>query len=338
MYFFEWLMYDGRATTNYEELTKEADRQIESEEKLPPIRTTQKISGRITDNLSLYAHNKTYIDARTPNDEKRGLITLIAGSIGVAFLIMLAGSSYYIGADYLSLFKGTDDQLDTSDYLFMWIIPAIPLVSLYYYFKYVFPYLRLEAFTARRLIVRFNRITRKVYLLRPKHLGGIVALDWDAAEVCIDPNMSELEGTGGFVMLGWDKETRSVRDADGNLKDDFEVTLVGRPTRNASELLAFWEYIRRYMEEGPEAAPKPTKLIGKFPWPWRSFMAVWRLDSRFIKTPALWVFVLVYSLLLPLIVIHAFGHWISLLLCYEPKFPRSIEEAGVEVKAEKEIH
>lgn len=243
---------------------------------------------------------------------------------------MLILSLYYIGGYYISSLSETDEQLNSLDYAFMWVIPAIPATTLYFYIKHVSPYLRLELFTARRLIVRFNRITRKVYLLRPKHLGGIVALDWDAAEVCIDPNMSELEGTGGFVMLGWDKETRSVRDADGNLKDDFEVTLVGRPTRNASELLAFWEYIRRYMEEGPEAAPKPAKLIGKCPWPWRSFMAVWRLDSRFIKTPALWVFVIVYSLLLPLIVVHACGHWVSLLLCYEPKFPRAIEEAGLE--------
>jgi hypothetical protein len=153
-------------------------------------------------------------------------------------------------------------------------------------------------------------------------------LDWDTAEVCINPKMSELDSTGGFVMLGWDKETHSVRDADGHLKDDFEITFVGKPTRNASELLAFWEYIRRYMEDGPEAAPKPKKLIGKFPWPWRSFMAVWQLDSRFVKIPQLWIFVPIYGLLLPLIIVHACGHWVSLLLCYEPRFPRSIEDAG----------
>ncbi|MGF6591816.1 DUF6708 domain-containing protein [Pseudomonas sp. 2835] len=330
MYFFEWLMHDGRATTNYEELTKEAGRQIEEGVNISPIRVTQHVSNLTSDNFSLYTYSNTHVDVRTPNDEKRGLITLIPGVGGALLLCMLMSSLYYIGGYYISALSEADEQLNSLDYAFMWVIPAIPAITLYFYIKHVAPYLRLELFTARRLIVRFNRITRKVYLLRPKHLGGIVALDWDAAEVCIDPNMSELEGTGGFVMLGWDKETRSVRDADGNLKDDCEVTLVGKPTRNASELLAFWEYIRRYMEEGPEAAPKPAKLIGKFPWPWRSFMAVWRLDSRFIKTPALWVFVLVYSLLLPLIVIHAFGHWISLLLCYEPKFPKSIEKAGIE--------
>jgi len=329
MYFFEWLMYDGRATTDYEALGREADLQKETNEKLPPIRVTQTISKAITDNESLYNYNPTYIDVRTPNDEKRGLITLIVGGVGAGLLWMFFLAFYFLATYYYNEHKGSESTpLSIIDFISLHITPLIPITSLYLYIKYVFRYLRLEAFTARRLIVRFNRITRKIYLLRPKHLGGIVALDWDTAEVCINPKMSELDGTGGFVMLGWDKETHSVRDADGHLKDDFEITFVGKPTRNASELLAFWEYIRRYMEEGPEAAPKPKKLIGKFPWPWRSFMAVWQLDSRFVKIPQLWIFVPIYCLLLPLILVHACGHWVSLLLCYEPRFPRSIEDAG----------
>ena len=329
MYFFEWLMYDGRATTDYEALGREADLQKETNEKLPPIRVTQTISKAITDNESLYNYNPTYIDVRTPNDEKRGLITLIVGGVGAGLLWMFFLAFYFLVTYYYNEHKGSESTpLSIIDFISLHIIPLIPITSLYLYIKYVFRYLRLEAFTARRLIVRFNRVTRKIYLLRPKHLGGIVALDWDTAEVCINPKMSELDGTGGFVMLGWDKETHSVRDADGHLKDDFEITFVGKPTRNASELLAFWEYIRRYMEEGPEAAPKPKKLIGKFPWPWRSFMAVWQLDSRFVKIPQLWIFVPIYGLLLPLILVHACGHWVSLLLCYEPRFPRSIEDAG----------
>jgi hypothetical protein len=329
MYFFEWLMYDGRKDLDDEELAREAEKQIEEGVKKAPIRVTRSVSTRVSDNESLYAYNKTYIDVRTPNDEKRGLITLIPGAVGALFLSMFGTVLYYAIKYSLSGYKGDHLPLEISDYLILWGMPIVSIITLRLYYKYVFPYLRLEVFTARRLIVRFNRVTRKIYLLRPKHIGGIVALDWDTAEVCIDPKMSELDGTGGFVMLGWDKETHSVRDADGNLKDDIEITFVGKTTRNGSELLAFWEYIRRYMEEGPEAAPPPKKLIGKFPWPWRSLMAVWRLDSRFIRTPELWLFVLAYSLLLPLILLHALGHWISLLLCYEPKFPRSIAEAGL---------
>jgi len=329
MYFFEWLMYDGRSTNDCEEIIKETDQKTKEQEKPSPIRVTQSVSNSTSDNNSLYSYNSTHIDLRTPNDEKRGLITLIAGTGGALLFSMLILAFYFIAAHYWDRHKGDTTPIEIIDLISLHIIPIIPITSIYFYMKYVFRYLRLEIFTARRLIVRFNRVTRKVYLLRPKHLGGVVALDWDTAEVCIDPKMSELDGSGGFVMLGWDKETHSVRDADGNLKDDLEITFVGKPTRNASELLAFWEYIRRYMEEGPEAAPKPKKLIGKFPWPWRSFMAVWQLDSGFLKVPQLWIFLPIYCLLLPLIIIHACAHWVSLLLCYEPKFPRSIENAGL---------
>ncbi|MNF51847.1 hypothetical protein D3C84_331770 [compost metagenome] len=332
MYLFEWLMFDGRKTVDYEALEKEADRQIDDDEKIPPIGVTQSVSEALYHNDSLYAYNSTYMDVRTPNDEKRGLITLIPGTGGALLIWMLSFTLYYTIRDFSVGYKGDSIPLDIFDYIFMWLIPAIPIVSLYLYFKYVFPYLRLEIFTARRLIVRFNRITRKVYLLRPKHLGGVVALDWDKTDVCINPDMSELDGTGGFVLLGWEKEYHAVSDADGNPKDDFEMTLVGKPTRNAAELLAFWEYIRRYMEDGPEAAPAPERLLPRFPWPWHSLSAVWRLDTGFIKTPALWIFIPVHLLLLPLILIHACAHWVSLLLCYEPRFPRSIANAGIHRK------
>lgn len=171
-----------------------------------------------------------------------------------------------------------------------------------------------------------KRITRKVYLLRPKHLGGIRIMDWDKTEVLIDKNMSDLEGTGGDVILVWDKG--DGMDLQGTPTDNLEVIFVGKPTHNASELLAFWEYIRRYMEDGPAVAPAPKKLLSKFPWPWLSLKAAWGLDTGFLRHRALWVFVVANLLMLPAILIHATGHWLSLLLCYEPRFPRAIEEAG----------
>ncbi|MNC54243.1 hypothetical protein D3C75_1037170 [compost metagenome] len=68
--------------------------------------------------MSIYIHNNTYIDVRTPNDEKRGLITLIAGSAGTALICMLAIGLYYSGGDYLLLLMYNEKRLDTLDYLF----------------------------------------------------------------------------------------------------------------------------------------------------------------------------------------------------------------------------
>ncbi|WP_256577888.1 DUF6708 domain-containing protein [Pseudomonas sp. Irchel s3h17] len=329
MYFYEWMAFDGREKIDYQKLVSDTEKRKRHGKTVPPVTVDRSVSEAVFDNESLYSHSDTYIDVRTPNDEKRGLITLAAGTGGLMLCLAAIAAIWFPIEDFTRGADVNGNPLGWEFYVFTAALtPLTSLGALYLYFRYVFCQFRLEAFTARRLIVRFNRITRKVYLLRPKHLGGVVALDWDKAEVCLDPNMSEAEGAGGFVLLGWEKESHAVYDAEGRPKDDFEITFVGKPTRNASELLAFWEYIRRYMEEGPQAAPRPKRLISKFPWPWNSFKAAWRLDTGFVGKPALWLFVVINLLLLPVILIHAFFHWVSLLLCYEPRFPEAIEQAG----------
>lgn len=329
MYLYEWGFQWSKRQMSYEEslkTVKNKKRKPGQAELNAPDGVGESVSTCVYDNDSVYAYSDIYMDVRTSNDEKRGLITVFLGWIG-GFLFYALAELGNISIRRMHAGHNPNGQpLMGSDYFFLIVIPLICVGAIFIYFKYAFPYLRLESFTARRLIVRFNRVTRKVYLLRPKHLGGIQILDWDKTQIVVDKNMSELEGTGGFLILGWDKGDGV--DLEGRPVDDMELAFVGKPTRNASELLAFWEYIRRYMEEGPAAAPAPKKLINKFPWPWLSLKVAWRLDTQFLRHSALWVFVLINILILPAILIHATGHWLSLLLCYEPRFPRVIEEAG----------
>ncbi|EHK67048.1 DUF6708 domain-containing protein [Achromobacter arsenitoxydans] len=329
MYFLERGFQWGKSLMSYEEATEEyskKQRQPGQAELQAPEGVGESVCVAVNENGSLYAHNETYIDVRTPNDEKRGVITAFAGCIYGMFIYAFFLALFVSIEKFMSGHRLSGEPLGGSDYFIFTIFPILWLVVLGIFLKYTFRFFRLESLTARRIIVRFNRITRKVYLLRPKHLGGILILDWDKTEVLMDKSMSELEGTGGFVVLIWDKGDGV--DLQGTPTDHLEMTFVGKPTRNASELLAFWEYIRRYMEDGPAAAPAPKKLLTKFPWPWLSFKAAWGLDTRFFRHSGLWVFVLINVLILPAILIHATGHWLSLLLCYEPRFPRVIEEAG----------
>ncbi|OOV89368.1 MULTISPECIES: DUF6708 domain-containing protein [unclassified Pseudomonas] len=329
MYLYEWGFQWSKKLMTYEESIEAAKKrqgQPGLTELNAPDGIQESVSKSVYDNDSLYAYNDTYIDLRTPNDEKRGLITIFLGGIGWLVFYPLVATAYISITRIFAGFYSVEDPINWSEYFFLIGFPLFFWGMLFIYLKYAFRYLRLESFTARRIIVRFNRITRKVYLLRPKYLGGIRIMDWDKAEVVIDKNMTELDGTGGFVIVAWDKSNGA--DQQGNPTDDMEAAFVGKPTRNASELLAFWEYIRRYMEDGPAAAPPPKKLISKFPWPWNSFKAAWGLDTRFLQHSGLWVFVLINVLLLPVVLIHGTGHWLSLLLCYEPRFPRVIEEAG----------
>lgn len=319
---FQW----SKSLMTYEEATEEfstKQRQPGQAELHPPEGVHEAISDRFSDNFSLYAQNDVFIDTRTPNDEKRGVITFFFFVLGGMLLWAAVATIWLAARDLLT----SDGDLDWEFYAFGLVLsPLTANVVLYFFLKFTIRFIRLEMFTARRIVVRFNRATRKVYLLRPEHLGGIRIMDWHKTEILIDKNMSELEGTGGFVVLVWDKGDGV--DLQGTPTDNLEVTFVGKPTRNASELLAFWEYIRRYMEDGPDAVPAPKKCVSKFPWPWLSFKAAWGLDTQFLRHSALWVFVVANLLMMPAILIHAAGHWLSLLLCYEPRFPRDIEEAG----------
>nr|WP_234015856.1 DUF6708 domain-containing protein [Achromobacter spanius] len=314
---------------SYEEATEELkkqERQPGQAEIHAPEGVGESVSDVVLDNDSIYGGNQIYLDVRTPNDEKRGVITIFFACFFGFFLNGLLSTLYISTKKIISGEKYYGGALSGSDYFFLFLFSVLWLIFLVAFLKYSIRYLRLESLTARRIVVRFNRITRQVYLLRPQDLGGLRIMDWDKTEVVIDKNMSELEGTGGFVILAWDKGDGV--DLSGTPTDNVEVTFVGKPTRNASELLAFWEYIRRYMEDGPAAVPAPKKLVSKFPWPWLSLKAAWGLDTQFLRHSGLWVFVVANLLMLPAILIHAAGHWISLLLCYEPRFPRDIEEAG----------
>ncbi|MHA6196166.1 DUF6708 domain-containing protein [Pseudomonas wadenswilerensis] len=329
MYFlergFEW----SKTLISYDEASEKAmnqKRRPGQDQIQAPEGVGEQVSSWTHDNYSLYTHNETFIDIRTPSDEKRGIITIFLGWI-YGFLIYMFLAIASISAEKIHAgVNHSGAPLSGTDHFILALFPLFWPAVLCVFLKYTSRFIRLESLTARRIIVRFNRITRKVYILRPKHLGGIRIMDWDKTEVIVDKNMSELDGTGGYVILGWEKG--DGMDLHGVPTDNIELTFIGKPTRNASELLAFWEYIRRYMEEGPAAAPAPKKLICKFPWPWLSLKAAWGLDTSFFRQTELRVFVLLNLLLWPVILIHATGHWLSLLLCYEPRFPKVIEEAG----------
>ncbi|MCY1407266.1 hypothetical protein D9M71_225610 [compost metagenome] len=131
----------------------------------------------------------------------------------------------------------------------------------------------------------------------------------------------EAANIGRQLLLLWDPAITGL--------PHLHLAFVGKTADGTSDIVNLWEFIRRYMEEGPQSVPAPKKLLGKVPWPWQSAMAslsffrpLWRAGLRW--QVACWVVVTS-----PALLIHAAGHWISLLLCWEPRWPRIIREAGL---------
>ncbi|MFK1566673.1 DUF6708 domain-containing protein, partial [Pseudomonas aeruginosa] len=171
------------------------------------------------------------------------------------------------------------------------------------------------------LLIRFNRVTRQVYLHRPRFAGGITVLDWEQVTPQSVVGQAEAENIGRQVLLLWDPAVTGL--------PHLHLVFVGKTADGTSDLVNLWEFIRRYMEEGPQSVPAPKKLVGKVPWPWQSVMAslsffrpLWRAGLRW--QVACWV-----ALTSPALLLHSAGHWVSLLLCWEPRWPRIIREAGL---------
>ena len=127
--------------------------------------------------------------------------------------------------------------------------------------------MRTAFFTLARGRIRFNRLKRKIYVLRPRYCGGNVVIDWDKVVALLKP-----EG----VRRG-DKETVQAialyrPPSHGGGSDSDEDAIFVGPTLPFRDLQAagMWEYIRRYMEEGPTVdqippnAPSNYKQIPRY--------------------------------------------------------------------------
>jgi len=286
-------------------------------------RISDQVSKSPSGDHAVYQANDTFIELRTPFDEKRGLITMVmlsalAGPVGIGVPFMFID----IVPDMLTgIHHATSTPLGIDGYLSY--IFALLLIGgfIFAFFYYGHPIIRLETFVQRRILVRFNRQDRTVYVHRPSYAGGIVALPWDKVIVGIKPDDSEASGMGLPLALGW--------GAEHSPNGVTNLLLVGRLARSNSEISNLWEYIRRYMESDPaQPNPLPTpKRVGKFPWPWRSVMAALSLVWPIFRIRALYWMIPLLLLISPAVLLFAIGHWISLWLCWEPRWPSAIREA-----------
>lgn len=270
---------------------------------------------------SLYAFNSTYVELRAGAlQEKRGIITFFTLPFMYAVWVFTHDSVWSLwgcitGEDP---FSGRPTSASFFAYtLFMSLCAA----GLYYVtYRFLWRWLRLENFVQRRLLIRFNRITRQVYLHRPRYAGGIAVLSWDQVSVEAAAGKPEVAGIGTQLLVAWTQDMTGLPHS--------HLMFVGKTADGTSDLVNLWEFIRRYMEEGPDAVPRPRKLLTKVPWPWLSLAAPWSFLKPLWRAGQRRLVVLLSVLLSPVLLIHATGHWLSLLLGWEPRWPKIIHQAG----------
>ncbi|SOY73568.1 NADH-quinone oxidoreductase subunit J [Cupriavidus taiwanensis] len=211
---------------------------------------------------TLFDYNENFIELSNIGEENRSTVFSL-----VAFFFFLLGVAVFF------LFLMLPDSAIFSsewwlDFAFGIGLACIPLT----YIVIIWPHqIAPNFFTCLRARYRFNRVTRKVYVLRPDRYGGNVILDWDRVRAhpawCAPREMEPHEIDNNYARQ------RRQENAGGELRIRGLVLYwppldPNDPQRKGEDVLwvgpklsgeSLWQYIRTFMEDGIDKVPVPNE-------------------------------------------------------------------------------
>ncbi|QEM81716.1 DUF6708 domain-containing protein [Halomonas binhaiensis] len=255
---------------------------------------------------SLIHFNSTYTDFIDRKDRLRGMVSTTAGLVGIIVAIIMGAFS--IGLFMVDLLQGNDVLINMA-FSILFLLMVIGFIWFTWSRQ-----LKKDMFTYTHYPIRFNRKTRKVYVFRHNGPNGVLTVPWDEVFWHIGRGMQQkyLCDVRGHVMDGVRvKDTFAV----GQYFDDGQI---GR-------IQATWEFIRRYMEEGPETvAEHPLdRLIDKSVTPSWTNCYLWVGASMGPSFVALRY--VLFPLFYPIVGLLTLGRWLTLNSCKDPVWPPEVE-------------
>jgi hypothetical protein len=199
--------------------------------------TTHPVSNRVHYELSLIKLNSTFVECVDKWYSMRGFVAM-AGAGFASVLIYGAGFGVF------ALF-------DSGHFAF-----AVPTLMATVMLWFTVKFLLSDAFTYTHYPIRLNRRNRQVYAFRRD--GTVLKAAWDELYWTIYNTRLGLGG-GDLNVMG------HVLDKDGvTVRESIALSMVDAGEPGKRNLLQFFEFFRRYMEDGPGPvleALKPTPLI-----------------------------------------------------------------------------
>jgi succinate dehydrogenase/fumarate reductase cytochrome b subunit len=190
--------------------------------------------------------------------------------------------------------------------------------------------LLVDCFGYIRKPIRFNRADRTIYAFRHNGPGGVISVPWDSAFLYVERKpKAGLGGTAprvvrclvlndkGLVVGTFSIGKRVVLAFDENSPAGQQVM---------EQLYQDFEYIRRFMGEGPSSVPPVAELLSTEV----SFRNSLRMQFEDVPDivnsghPLLWLLLAVTAL--PSL-IQATVYYVAQLTCREPVWPEAVERA-----------
>ncbi|AKJ42118.1 hypothetical protein SOASR032_04070 [Pragia fontium] len=257
-----------------------------------------------------YAFNERYLEIRGGFlEERRGLITLIS----LLYIFFTFATFSIIAMSIMDLIQDINLLTDGGFFFTTICFIGMSIGLVYYFFKKIWKFTRLELFTLRHIRVRFNRITRQVYIQRPGYCGGLLVLEWQQMQWPAAYGKQDTSTIGLRNIITWSPEHTGL--------PYFYFQAIGKRSEKLGDLPNEAEFIRRYMEYGPDSVAEP-KVSSLFPWPLPCFYPMFEATG---KNWAKWMTILAF----PAVAAIGVGYWLSQLLCWQPRWPQDIEDAGL---------
>ena len=321
MYFFEWGSWQAKLETaeaRKNDLPLEKIYACDDEKEQAATRLS--VSQTAKSRGPVYLFNDCILEMRCGIlESKRGLISIFSTAI-IIYILKLSYEAIGFATSMIESISISPSGFYASSLLPIFLFSTIALLTGWLYLKYGFRFTRLEMFTSRHLLIRFNCKTQQVHLHRPSYCGGIVTLPWrgltSSGTALNIPAVSPLEVP---LVLCWSSRVT------GTLQT--ELACVGKPTVLQSEIRDEWEFIRRFMDEGPQGLPRPH-ITSHFPWPWQAFTPQFEGLEKYFRGASIKIKIGLI-LISPAFLILGMGHWLSLMLCWKPRWPKIIRQAGM---------
>ncbi|MFC7421848.1 DUF6708 domain-containing protein [Iodobacter arcticus] len=191
----------------------------------------------------------------------------------------------------------------------LWIISFVFLLGVPFICFFISK-LKKEAFAYTHYPVRLNRQTRMVHVFRID--GTVLSVPWDEVFFCIAS-----AGKGNWEIqghiLGKDKKT---------VFDTFAFMLVTSSKAGNAVLKNYWEFVRRYMEEGPESVIEGITAYLPISDQRETFKAAF---LRMHFTVGAMPIILQIPLLLVYLIIYP-ARWFAMRTSKIPMWPKEIED------------
>lgn len=261
----------------------------------------QRLEVEPADEAALIEINSTYLESLDKYFAEKGWLALVS----IAVLIFVVPISALVGSWIYSGLQESGDNIDVWMGVFFLLVFIVPLTVVS-----VFAF-RLEGWRLTHYPIRLNRANRMVYVFRQDK--SILSVAWDDVFFTLNKENSR-------PMLELWEIQGHVLSKDGKTVDE---TFAFSAVAGHDVLHRHWEFLRRYMEEGPEKLVDrvkdyaPTgKRKEKF---WEGFSRL--VSDDIVLSP---IFAMVFS---PFTFLQALARWLVMRTCKIPVWPQEIQKA-----------